>query len=324
LPSRRQILNAAAVTLAGLAVQPARAEAFPSRAVKLVIPWPPGGGTDIYARVIGQELGTRWGQSVVVENRAGAAGNIGATQVASAAPDGYTLMLATITLASNPSLYKDLPFDTRKSFAPVTEVAGVPHLLVVRKDFQANSVQQLIDLAKARPHQLNYASAGSGSPFHLAAELFKQLAHVDITHVPYKGGAPAITDVLGGQVQMTFANFSAVLPHIRSGALKPLGITSAKRSAILPDVPTIAESGVPGYEFTSWFGFFFPAGVPAPILDQVSRNIVAVLRTPSIKERLTADGADVVGNSPEQFAQFVDSELDKWAAVVKSAGLKVE
>jgi tripartite-type tricarboxylate transporter receptor subunit TctC len=310
--------------LAGLAVRPARAEAFPSRTVKLVVPWPPGGGTDIYARVIGQELGTRWGQSVVVENRPGAAGNIGAAQVASAAPDGYTLMLATITLASNPSLYKDLPFDTRKSFAPVTEVAGVPHILVVRKDFPANSVQQLIDLAKARPHQLNYASAGSGSPFHLAAELFKQLARVDITHVPYKGGAPAITDVLGGQVQMTFANFSAVLPHIRSGALKPLGITSAQRSPILPNVPTIAESGVPGYEFTSWFGFFFPAGVPAPILDQVSRNIVAVLRTPSIKERLTADGADVVGNSPEQFAKFVDSELDKWAAVVKSAGLKVE
>ena len=324
MPTRRHILNAAAATLAGLALPAARADAFPSRTVKLVVPWPPGGGTDIYARVIGQELGTRWGQAVVVENRPGAAGNIGAGQVASAAPDGYTLMLATITLASNPSLYKDLPFDTRKSFAPVTEVAGVPHILVVRKDFPANTVQQLVALAKARPHELNYASAGSGSPFHLAAELFKQLAHVDITHVPYKGGAPAITDVLGGQVQMTFANFSAVLPHVRSGALKPLGITTAKRSAILPDVPTIAESGVPGYEFTSWFGFFFPAGVPAPILDQVSRDIVGVLRTPSIKERLTADGADVVGNSPQEFAKFVDSELEKWAAVVKSSGLKVE
>jgi tripartite-type tricarboxylate transporter receptor subunit TctC len=318
------MLNAAVATLAGLAAPSTRAETFPSRNVKLVVPWPPGGGTDIYARVIGEELGSRWHQAVVVENRPGAAGNIGAAQVASAAPDGYTLMLATITLASNPSLYKNLPFDTRKSFAPVTEVAGVPHLLVVRKDFQANTVRELIDLAKARPHQLNYSSAGSGSPFHLAAELFKQRAHVDITHVPYKGGAPAITDVLGGQVQMTFANFSAVLPHVRSGALKPLGITTAKRSPILPDVPTIAESGVPGYEFTSWFGFFFPAGVPAPILDQASRDIVAVLRTPSVKERLTADGADVVGDSPREFAAFVESELDKWAEVVKSAGLKVE
>lgn len=324
MPTRRQMLNAAVATLAGLAAPSTRAETFPSRNVKLVVPWPPGGGTDIYARVIGEELGSRWHQAVVVENRPGAAGNIGAAQVASAAPDGYTLMLATITLASNPSLYKNLPFDTRKSFAPVTEVAGVPHLLVVRKDFQANTVRELIDLAKARPHQLNYSSAGSGSPFHLAAELFKQRAHVDITHVPYKGGAPAITDVLGGQVQMTFANFSAVLPHVRSGALKPLGITTAKRSPILPDVPTIAESGVPGYEFTSWFGFFFPAGVPAPILDQASRDIVAVLRTPSVKERLTADGADVVGDSPREFAAFVESELDKWAEVVKSAGLKVE
>jgi tripartite-type tricarboxylate transporter receptor subunit TctC len=322
--TRRQMIKAAAATLAGLAAPRTRAERFPSRNVRLVVPWPPGGGTDIYARVIGEELGNRWRQPVVVENRPGAAGNIGAAQVASAAPDGYTLMLATITLASNPSLYKSLPFDTRHSFAPVTEVAGVPHLLVVRKDFQANSVRELIELAKARPHQLNYSSAGSGSPFHLAAELFKQIARVDITHVPYKGGAPAITDVLGGQVQMTFANFSAVLPHVRSGALKPLGITTATRSSILPDVPTIAESGVPGYEFTSWFGFFFPAGVPAPILDQVSRDIVAVLRTPSVKERLTADGADVVGNSPQQFAAFVESELDKWAKVVKSAGLKVE
>jgi len=226
---------------------------YPTKPVRLVVPWPPGGGTDVFARVIGQKLGERLGYTVVVDNRPGASGNVGAEMVAKLPPDGYTIMLATITLATNPSMYKTLNFEPLKDFAPITLVAGVPHVLVVSPTLAANSVKDLIALAKAEPGKLNYASAGNGSPFHLAAELFKSLTGTTIVHVPYQGGGPAITAVIGGQVQLTFGNLVAVLPLVKGGKLKALGVTGATRSAAAPDLPTIAEEGVRGYDFSSWF-----------------------------------------------------------------------
>ncbi|MGE0799383.1 MAG: Bug family tripartite tricarboxylate transporter substrate binding protein [Lautropia sp.] len=297
---------------------------YPERPVRLVIPWPPGGGTDIFGRALGERLGQRWGQPVIVENRAGAAGNIGAAAVAQMHGDAHTLMLATITLATSPSLYKSLAYDPIKDLQPVTLVAGVPHVLVVHDSVPARNIKELIALAKARPGKLTYASAGVGSPFHLAAELFKSVAGVDIVHVPYKGGAPAVADVMGGQVDMTFANLVAVLPHMKSGKIRALGITGAHRSDTLPDLPTIAESGLPSYAFDSWFGFFTPAGVPARIVDRLNRDIVDVLKSKEIQERLAREGADVVGSDAETFARHLRDETDKWRKVIAGAGITAD
>lgn len=229
-------------------------QAYPSKPVRFVVPWPTGGGTDVFARAIGQKLTDTLGQSFVIDNRPGAAGNIGAELTAKSPADGYTIIMATITLATNPSMYSKPGFDAIKDLAPITLVAGVPHLLVVNPSLPVKSTKELIALAKSKPAQLNYASAGNGSPFHIAAELFKNLAVVDIVHVPYKGGGPAVVDVVGGQVHMTFANLVAVLPQVKAARLRALGITSAKRSPAAPEIPTIGEGGLRGYDFISWFG----------------------------------------------------------------------
>jgi len=320
---RRLLVMTAVIALAG-AAGPALAQNYPDKPVRMIVPWPPGGGTDIFARLIGQKLTVAWGQQVVVENRPGAAGNIGAAAAAKASADGYTIMLATITLATAPSLYKSLPFDPQKDFAPITLVANVPHLLVVNPSVPANSVEELIALAKAKPGQLNYASAGVGSPFHVAAELFKYLAKVDLTHVPYKGGGPAVADTISGQTQVTFANLVAVLPHVKAGRLRALGITTPERSKAAPDIPTIAEAGVPGYAFGSWFGFFAPAGTPKEIVNKLNADMVTALKSPDISERLTKDGADLVADSPEAFTAFVASETDRLGKVIKAAGITAE
>ena len=288
------------------------------------MPWPPGGGTDVFARVIGQKLAERIGYAVVIDNRPGASGNIGAEMVARSPPDGYTIMLATITLATNPSLYKSLGFDPLKDFAPVTLVAGVPHVLVVSPSLPVNSVKDLIALARAEPGKLNYASAGNGSPFHLAAELFKLMTGTTIVHVPYQGGGPAITAVLGGQVQLTFGNLLAVLPLVKGGKLRALGVTSAKRSSAAPDLPTIAEEGVRGYDFSSWFGFFAPAGTPTQAVIKLNREIVRILEAPEMKQRLTQDGADVVASTPQEFGAYLAAETKKWGQVIKQAAIRAD
>lgn len=297
---------------------------YPTKPVRLVVPWPPGGGTDVFARVIGQKLGERLGYTVVVDNRPGASGNVGAEMVAKLPPDGYTIMLATITLATNPSMYKTLNFEPLKDFAPITLVAGVPHVLVVSPTLAANSVKDLIALAKAEPGKLNYASAGNGSPFHLAAELFKSLTGTTIVHVPYQGGGPAITAVIGGQVQLTFGNLVAVLPLVKGGKLKALGVTGATRSAAAPDLPTIAEEGVRGYDFSSWFGFFAPGKTPKAVIAKLNQEIVHILKTPEMKNRLTQDGADVIASTPQEFSAYLASETKKWEQVIKQAGIRAD
>ena len=297
---------------------------YPTKPVRLVVPWPPGGGTDVFARVIGQKLGERLGYTVVVDNRPGASGNVGAEMVAKLPPDGYTIMLATITLATNPSMYKTLNFEPLKDFAPITLVAGVPHVLVVSPTLAANSVKDLIALAKAEPGKLNYASAGNGSPFHLAAELFKSLTGTTIVHVPYQGGGPAITAVIGGQVQLTFGNLVAVLPLVKGGKLKALGVTGATRSAAAPDLPTIAEEGVRGYDFSSWFGFFAPGKTPKAVIAKLNQEIVHILKTPEMKNRLTQDGADVIASTPQEFSAYLASETRKWEQVIKQAGIRAD
>ena len=295
---------------------------YPTKPIRMIVPWPPGGGTDVFARLIGQKLSERLGYTIIVDNRPGAAGNIGAELVAKSTPDGYTIMLATITLATNPSIYKSLNFDPIKDFAPITLVAGVPHVLVVPPSLPVNSVRELITLARAEPKKLNYASAGNGSPFHLAAELFKSLTATSIVHVPYQGGGPAITAVLAGEVQLTFGNLVAVLPLVQGGKLKALGVTSAKRSSAAPDLPTIAEEGVRGYDFSSWFGFLAPAGTSQDIVALLNREIVRILQAPDVKQRLTQDGADVVASSPRDFANYLAGETTKWAKVIKQAGIR--
>jgi tripartite-type tricarboxylate transporter receptor subunit TctC len=298
------------------------AKNYPERPVRFIVPWPAGGGTDIFARAISDKLHQALGQPFVVENRPGASGNLGASMVARSTPDGYTIMIGTITLATNPALYQSLDFDATKDLTTVTLVAGVPHMLVVHPSVPANNVKELIALAKAKPGKMSYASAGVGSPFQIAAELFKESAGVDILHVPYKGGAPAVADVLGHHVDMTFANLVAVLPQAKGGQVRALAVTGANRSSAAPDVPTMAEAGLPGYEFASWFGVLAPAGTPPAIIKKLNTEIVKALRSPEISARLSEEGADLIAGSPEAFDAFLKSETAKWGKVIKAAGIQ--
>lgn len=298
------------------------AQSYPDRAVHIVVPWPAGGGTDIFARAISQKLQQLLGQPFVVDNRPGASGNLGASMVARAEPDGYTIMLGTITLATNASLYKTLDFDAIKDFAPITLVAGVPHMLVVNPSLPVKNVKELIALAKREPGKLTYSSAGVGSPFQIAAELFKQSAGVDILHVPYRGGAPAIADVVGDHVDMTFANLVAVLPLAKSGQVRALAVTGAKRTSAAPDVPTMAEAGLPGYAFTSWFGVLAPARTPPAIIQKLNAEIVKALRSPEVSMSLSAQGAELIASTPDEFKSFLKSETVKWRRVIHAAGIK--
>ncbi len=304
--------------------QPVDVQSYPNRPVHIIVPWPPGGGTDIFARAISEKLQQSLGQPFPVENRPGVAGNLGAAIVARSVPDGYTIMIATITLATSPALYKSLDYNAIKDFAGITLIAGVPHMLVVNPALPAKNVKELIALAKQKPGKLTYASAGVGSPFQIAAELFKQSAEVDILHVPYRGGGPAVAAVIGDHVDMTFANLLAVLPQARAGQVRALAVTSAKRSSAAPDVPAIAESGLPGYEFTSWFGALAPAGTPPGIVKKLNVAIVKALRSPEVSVQLSEQGADIIASSPEEFDAFLKSETKKWQKVIKAAGIQPE
>ena len=326
-----RMLFAAAVfgwLLPGANAQPGAADVFPSRPVRMIIPFPPGGGTDALARPIAQKLSELWGQQVIVDNRAGAGGIIGAQATARAAPDGYTFMLGTNgTHGINQTLYPNLPYDTLRDFTAITQVAIAPNILVIHPSVNVSSVQELIALAKAQPGKLNYGSAGSGSNPHLAAEVFKKLAGVDITHVPYKGSGPALTDLLAGQVQIMFANAPTVLGHIKAGRLRGLATTSAQKLpglTVLAEFPTLAEAGLTGYEADTWYGVFGPAGLKGDVLKSLNAGLVKVLSLPEIREAFARQGAEVVPNSPEAFSAILKAEIAKWAPVIRESGAKVE
>ena len=303
----------------------AAAQTYPSKPIRLVVPFPAAGTTDILAREVGQRLTVVFGQSVIIDNRPGAAGNIGSDIVAKSAPDGYTLLMCTVSShAINPGLYSKLPYDHIKDFAPVVLVARVPNVLEVTPSLPVNTVADLIKLAKEKPGQINFASSGSGTSIHLSGELFKTMAGVDMVHVPYKGSAPALVDLVGGQVQVMFDNLPSSLQQIKAGKLRAVAVTSAQRAPALPDVPTIAESGLPGFEATSWFGVLAPAGTPPEIITRLNTEIDKWLQTPEAKEKLLAQGAAAAGGSPEDFAIYIRSETDKWAKVIKASGAKVD
>jgi len=315
------VLVAASVFVAPFAIGQST---YPAKPVRLVVPFPPGGTTDIIARATAQKLSEAWGQQVIVDNRPGAAGNIGSELVARSAPDGYTLLMGTVgTHSINPSLYTKMPYDHVKDFAPVILVAGVPNVLVVNPEVPIKSVPELIAYAKANPGKLNFASSGSGTSIHLSGELFKAMTGVQMTHVPYKGSAPALTDLVGGQVQLMFDNLPSSLAFIKAGKLRALAVTSASRAAALPDVPTVAEY-VPGFEASSWFGILAPAGTSPEIIAKINGEVAKWLATPEAKEKLSAQGANAAGGSPQDFAKHIQAETAKWAKVVKESGAKVD
>ncbi len=325
MTGRRAALSLAA-TLAILAPHAARAaDAYPAKPVRFVVAFPPGGGTDIIARAIAQKLAERIAQQVVVDNRPGAGGNIGTDIVAKSAPDGYTMLMGSAgPLAINASLFGKMPFDPIKDLAPVTLAASTPNVLVVHPSLRAATVKELIALAKARPGEINFASSGHGTPAHLAGELFNSMVGVKMVHVPYKGAAPALADLLGGQVQLMFSTMPPALPHVKDGKLRALAVTSAKRSPAAPDLPTLDEIALPGFEANTWHGVVVPAGTPATIVARLNREIVAILHLPDVVERFSSQGAEALGSTPEEFAAYIRSETLKWAKVVRDSGAKAE
>ena len=303
----------------------AQAPAYPTKPIRIVVPFPPGGATDILAREVAQKLNEAWGQQVIVDNRPGAGGNIGSELVAKAAPDGYTLEMGTVgTHAINASLYAKMPYDNVKDFVPIILVAGVPNVLEVNPSLPVNSVAELIAYAKANPGKLNFASSGNGTSIHLSGELFKAMAGVEMTHVPYKGSAPALQDLIAGQVQLMFDNLPPSLPQIKAGKLRALAVTSSVRAPALPDVPTVAEAGLPGFEASSWFGLLAPAGTSPAIVAKINAEVAKWLATPEAKENLSKQGANAAGGTPEDFASHIAAETAKWAKVVKASGAKID
>ena len=308
-----------------LPVQVTRAADYPVRPVTLVTAFTPGGPSDLLARIVGQRLSEILHQPFVVDGRPGGGGNIAAEFVARATPDGYTLLLGNNSiLATNMSLYKKLGYDARRDFAPITLIGSQANILVVGPRVHANAMAELIELAKANPGKLNYASTGYGAAAHLSAELFKRDAGIDIVMVPYKGAGPALQDLMAGQVDMVFATAASVIGHIRSGTLRPLAVTTAKRTALLPDVATVAELGIPGFEATTWHGLVAPAGTPKDIIDTLNRATIEALKDPNVRKSLTDLGVDIAGSSPEEFAAYIRLEIPKWAAVIAASGAQVE
>jgi tripartite-type tricarboxylate transporter receptor subunit TctC len=314
-----------AAAMLAAACLPAFAQNYPSKPIRLIVPFPPGGGNDVIGRVVGAKLAERWGQQVIVDNRGGANGMIGLQMLMQAPPDGYTIAVgAAGPLAVNPSLYAKMPYDSLRDFTPITNAANFPLLLVVHPSVNAHNVRELIALAKAEPGKLNCAFPGVGNSAHLAAELFNSMAGVKIVTVAYKGTGPTITDVLAGQVQMTFSSIPSVLPHVQANKLRALAIGNLKRISALPDIPTIAESGVPGYEAYSWVGIVGPAGMPKAITEKLNHEIVDILHVKQVGDSLTQQGAIPVGDSTEHFAQYIKDEIAKWGAVVRKANIKAE
>jgi len=320
----RRALAAFAVSLAVLVPAAALAQAFPTKPIRLVVTYPPGGGADLMARLVAPKMAEALGQQVVVENKPGASGQIGAAEVARAAPDGYTLMLDASSFAVNPSLYAKLPYDPNRSFTPLAVLALYPNMLVVTPSFPPKDVKELVALAKEKPGTVAFASSGNGSAQHLAGELFKQKAGVDMTHIPYKGGGPALNDVIGGQVPVFFANVASGLTHVNGGKLRALAITGAKRVPSLPDTPTMAEAGIPGYEVYEWNAIFAPAGTPPAVIEKLAEAIASAMRSAVVRARVASLGGEIAGYGPKEAGRFVREQTELWGKVVKAGGIKVD
>jgi tripartite-type tricarboxylate transporter receptor subunit TctC len=316
------MVGLAALAAAGGSVAQA---AFPAHGARLVVPFPPGGPLDAVGRAIAQKLTDAWGQSVVVDNRPGAGGNIGADLVAKSAPDGYTVVMGALsTHAVNPSLYPTMPYDAVKDFAPITLVAVTPNVLVVNPSLPVNSVQELVAYAKARPGKLSFGSGSNGSAGHLAGELFKVDAGVDMVHIPFKGGAPATQALLAGDTQLMFDNLANAMPQVKAGKLRALAVTTAQRSKLAPELPTMAEAGLPGFDISTWFGLLAPAGTPPEVVARWNADVTRILSAPDMRERLAGQGAEAAPTTPAAFAQFIAAELAKYARIVKASGAKVD
>lgn len=316
-----------AVSAAGLvlcAFGAAAADPYPNKPIKWIVPFPPGGAMDAMARTLGESLAKSMKQPVIIENRPGAGGSIGSNLVAKARPDGHTIMIVSIGQAVNPSIYPKLPYDATRDFEPVSLVGIVPNLLVAHPSVKANNVRELIALAKAQPGKVTYASAGNGTTVHLAAELFNSMAGVDIMHVPYKGSGPAITDLMGGQVNIMFDSLSSAKPYVDAGKLKALAVTTGKRSSALPAVPTVAESGLPGYELSGWYAVFAPAKTPKPIVERLNAELVKALRQEDVRARFALIGAEPVGSSPQELAATLTTETARWAKIVRERNIKAD
>jgi len=307
-----------------VAAAAATAQTYPERPVRLVVPWPPGGSVDTTARYVHEQLGKELGQPIVIDNRSGATGNIGTEAVARAKPDGYTLLINTITIATAPALFPSLPFDVVKDFAPISVVAQAPHLLIVNNNVPAKSVRELVALLRASPGKLSYASAGNGTNFHIAAELFKELSQTYALHVPYRGGGPALLDTISGQVDFSFPSLTAGLPQATAGRVRALAVTSAARSPASPDLPTIAEAALPGYEFTSWQLVLAPAGTPQEIVARIHRGIVQTMKSPQVLERYAREGTIPMSTSPEEAAAFLKAEIARWTKIIRERGIKAD
>jgi tripartite-type tricarboxylate transporter receptor subunit TctC len=315
------LLGAASVLTPSFAV----AQAFPSRPVKLIVPFPPGGSLDITGRLIAQRLTDMWGQAVVVENKPGAGGNIGADLVAKSAPDGYTILMGALsTHAVNPNLYKTMPYDAVKDFAPITLIAITPNVLVVNASSPVNNVKEFIAYTKANPGKLSFGSGSIGSGGHLAGELYKVETGTDAVHVPFKGGAPATQALLAGDTQFMFDNLANAMAQVKAGKLKALAVTTAQRSPLVPELPTMAEAGLPGFDISTWYGLFAPAGTPPAIIARINADVTKILNAPDVRAKLMADGAEPMPDTPEQFAQMIARELAKYARIIKASGAKVD
>lgn len=323
LPNRRQIISLAAAAMSLPAL--AQTSSFPQKPVRIVVPYTTGGSNDVIARLLAQQLQEAWGQPVVVENKPGAAGNIGSSDIAKSAPDGHSLLLTNINIVSmNPGLIANMPFDPQKDFAPISLLGTTALALVVHPSVAANNVRELIDLARKEPGRLNYASSGNGSPQHMSAEMFKAMTKTSLTHIPYKGAAPAVNDLLAGQVQVTVGVVNQLMPHIRAGKLKALGVTSRKRLAQMQDVPTLDEAGVPGYESEIWLGLAAPAATPPAIIEQINQAVRKAMATADVVSKLQAQGIDVLVSSPDQMRQRGLEDLKRWGDIIRTAGIKVD
>ena len=310
------------MVLPGITAPAVLGQNYPSHAIRLVVPSSPGGGTDIVGRMLAQKLSEQLGQQVVVDNRAGAGTVIGNDTVAKSAPDGYTLLMGLSTLAINPSMYAKLPYDALRDFAPISQSVSACNILILHPSVPAKTVIELIALAKAKPGSLTFGSAGTGTNPHLSGELFKSLARIDMVHVPFKGSGQSVISQLAGEIAANFPSVPTAMPYIKAGRLRGLGVTTLKRAQALPDVPSIAEAGLPGYEATQWFGLLAPTGTPRTIIDRLYQESSRALRSADMKERMTAEGLEVVGGTPEEFASYIRSETEKWTQVIKAAGIK--